>query len=69
MCPLRAESCFPQPSGSPESKPFCLQSQTFCGLIFPVQDSKGGKLDVGLSHLAPWGDCLQLFMSTNGLSV
>lgn len=35
--------------GSPESKPCCLQSQMFHGLIFLGQDPRAEKLSVGLN--------------------
>ena len=57
--PLRVESIIPQPSGSPEGFA-SLQSQTFWGPIFPVQDPWAGEPDVELETLALWGEPLQL---------
>ena len=37
-----------------------LQSQTFWGHVFLVQDSQVGKTDVGFGPLDPWGETLQL---------
>ena len=37
-----------------------LQSQTFWGLVFPVQESQTGEPDVGLRTLVSWGEILQL---------
>ena len=36
--PLRAESLFLTVCGSPQNKPPGLQSQTFWGLVFPLQN-------------------------------
>ena len=38
--------------------PTGLQSQTFWGLVFSVQDPRAGEPDVGLEPLAPWGEPL-----------
>ena len=46
---------FPQPSGSPESKPLGLQSQTFWGLIFLGLALWSGECDVGLTHWILFG--------------
>lgn len=52
VCALRAESVFLHSlPGFPESKPCCLQSQMFHGLIFLGQDPRAEKLSVGLNLL------------------
>ena len=48
------------PLTPPKISPTGFQSQTFCGLIFPVQNSGAGEPNVGLGPLAPWGEPLQL---------
>ena len=44
----------------PYSSPAGLQSQTFWGLIFPVQGLLIAEPNVRLTPLATWGEALQL---------
>ena len=52
--PLKSRVCVSHSlPGFPESKPCCLQSQMFHGLIFLGQDPRAEKLSVGLNPPAP----------------
>ena len=61
---LTVESLSHSPD-SPEISPTDLQSQRFWGLIFPVQNLADGEPHEGLVPLAPWGEPLQLELSSH----
>ena len=50
---------FFQPPGTPRVCPAGLQSQTFWGLVFLLQDLQGWELDVGLRSLTLWRGLLE----------
>ena len=63
--PLRVESLSHSLLALPKGSPTGLQSQMSWGLIFPVQNPWAGKSNVGLGLLTPWGEPLQLWLSSS----
>ena len=61
--PLKCRGSISYVSGSPIWKPHTgFQNQTFWWLVFLVQESWVGELDVGLRCLTPWREPLQLWL-------
>ena len=60
--PLRVESLLPPTLWVSAG----LQSQTFWGVVFPVQDPQDDELDVGLRFLTPCEEPLQLSFFSQG---
>lgn len=63
--PCKRSLCFLQPFCSPESKPCWSSKPSVLGALIPGTDIPGWRADIGLGSLTPWGESLQLWLTSH----